>query len=672
MKSQDFIRVRLYQNVLGMIDGLAAHRIDHRALAYAMNVRVEDAELVTCPGRTKVNSSAVASASINGLAAGQRTDGVNQIIVACDGSDWTVSGNTKTRINVIAGRGSIVTVVSATGMVSGSTDCRFLLDLSAGDCLMLGAAKDQALVVTTVSTDGVAYVSTTPTATTGAYDIRKTRATERTRIRMHMGRWIFGGKTQPFAEYEAVSGTYRELGQYEASACTLTAVSGGSLDASKVYRYQICEQDGLGVYGLPCSAVSGTTTSANMAFTLTFPRYRHTTQYWRIYRSEGGSEPLYHLDTVNVSAATWKDTAADSTLGTESPPTENYKPAAGCDDFIFHKDRMIVQDGSQIRIGGLSVYDEHSGLFAGRWQPWYQPGRTMYLGRDQGAHKDGKGLFVLKGRLFALQSDSLWMIRSEEMEPDVWEAVCMYPNMGCESQWSVWVDGDFAYWLGRRAGRLTVLQFDGLNVIDIGREVQTTVDSITCTSACIGGGGGGIYRLSLVGTTAVELERKLDNGMGRGTWCLRGWMHTCYAESVSASYGGGSTGFVYQLENGLSNAGAAQTYEIRYPKVRDDGEQKLDEYPKQWFYMQTEIENVSGVSGLSATYSVDGGSYNGLSACGYPVSAVNGTVTLKRMRLPTKAQGRDIQIKLALAGTAVKARFRGIILKGKPDLRESI
>jgi hypothetical protein len=492
-----------------------------------------------------------------------------------------------------------------------------------------------------------------------------------------MGRWIFGGRQNGLRQYIHSSAKFRKLGVPPPYATpTLAMATGGSLDVCATYTYWFCNENDEGDISLPVSA-SITLSGANNKVVATGWSYdREDISYRRVYRTTGGGAAGYYLTKNAATTASWSDTFADSALGSEEYPTDNDQPAAsGVDDFIVYKDRLVVQDGSRLRVGGPSPLDEHAGEFAGRYQPAYQPGRALYLGRDFGAQKDGRGMFVLKGRLYALQSDSLWLVRAESDDPDLWGAQCVSPNVGCESQWTVWSDGDYAYWLGRRAGRVTVFQFDGANLVPIGREVEGTLSACTNLSASVGGGVDGYYRLSL-GGMSTELEYQTDTGFGRGAWSVKDRVYSAYATGVVSAYGGDVSGWVYALNRTFNDCGGSQAYEVIYPAARgpDDGP-RLDEYPKLWRFMQLELHPVCAIaetSGLSAWYQVDGGSWATLSAAGFPLSAAANTPVLKRLRLPNEAQGREIKIKLGIAGKNVRVKFRGLVVKGHVDMRESI
>jgi hypothetical protein len=668
--SQSLIPIKLYDFVLGMMDSQPAYKLDPRALAYALNMRVDRGELKTALGRSVVNSTAMQGATtIQGIAAGQRTDGTDDVIVATNSGYWKLAGNTKTLISkytLSAGCSISADLVSADG--------KLFNYVSAGDAFYLSAdGSISGVPIGSVSgTQRLVLTSAYGGGVSGAWYIWDKQTNARTRIRKYRGRWFFANGTGKMTEWDpsyAASGAFRDVGMPSGLPAPTVAMSGGgSLDTSATYKYWVCEEDARGRYGNPGISASITLSGANKGTLITFNTgYSYWTTYHRIYRTTGGGSTGYYLARVAVSATEYQDGDADSALDTtEALPTLNYQPVSGVEDFIFFDDHLFTMRGSEVRIMGLPPLNDHAGDPPGLYQPEYDPGRAMYLGRDSGAQQDGRGFFILNKHLYALQSDSLWKLRRIGWDPDTWYFEPISLGIGCESQWTVAVGDMYAYWLGKVADRLTVLRFDGEQIVQIGRSLQGTLDTITAASACAAGIVQGYYRLSLDGTKSNygELEWNTDTGAGRGAWCLRSWNHRCYAASHVSGYAGGDAGIVYKLEDTLNNATSAMTYQVDFAAVSEPaGSQSIREYLKKWRHHQLEIYAVSGLSagGLSGYYSVDKEAMVALS--GYPISASNAKVKIFRGNFQNDAQGRDIQARITASGTNIKFTVRGLTLK---------
>lgn len=680
MLSQEYIQVKLYDFALGMIENLPAYKIDHRALAYALNLRVEDGELRTAAGRQFYTQGGALQGSTNilGIGSGERTDGTRDVVVASNAGIWQVLLGSSNLVSKVS-RGSVVSAGDTT-VVSGNANTRFTADvITATDYFYMSAdgPTKAVQIVSAISNSQIQLVSAYAGSTvSGAYYIWKRQATNRTRLVKWWKRWFVADGTNRIREWDTSANDYRDTGMMSAASPVSAVASGaGGLTLSSTYIYKVCWEDVRGRYGNPSPAVS--CASGNAGWTLSgWGGYPAWAVYARVYRTSADGTTCYYRARTALSAATWTDVCADGALTTtEAAPANNYQPVTGAEDIIFFKDHLFVMRGSEVRICGLSVWDDHAGDPPGYWQPEYDPGRTTYLGRDSKQQKDGMGFFILNGKLYALQSDGIYRLRDESWEPDVWtwEKVS---DVGCLSRWTVQTGPGpggvtYAYWLGLMGGRIAVVRYDGMQPVNVGRPMEPILEAITATSACAAGVGKGYYRMSVWTTSAIELEYNTDTGNGRGAWSVRDWRHEAYASDPVSAFGGGDNGHVYQLETGAHDAGSAQSYQADFAAVSEPqgAQQSIREYPKHWSHMQLDFETKDAAATLSASYRVDGGSWLALSAyagCS-PISAAADKVKIHRCMLPNDAKGRDIQIRLQSAGTSQNYRIRGMKLAAKPE-----
>ena len=691
--SEQIIKLSQFDFILGMQDNVPAYKINPRALAYALNMRIDDEELQTALGRSKVNSTAMAATDIKGLAAGQRVDGTEDVMVAVSGGYWKLDGNTKTLVSKYNTSAACSVETSGSDGVMSADATTFYGVVSGVDVLILNGqmASPYMQTIKEISPDYTKLYLDSGLSLSGAsFNIWKKAADVKTRIRMYNNRWYFGNKTDKFTEWDPTmnaSGAYRDVGMPSAAASTVEMSGGGGMLSGSAFIYKYVWEDGRNRYGNASVSAAVLISGANLGVSHTLNKtYPYWAEYTRIYRSaaidgisaisaiSASDHTLYYRGRVAVSASYWLDNLSGGLSLDEQPPIYNYQPTSGCDDFIFFRDRLVVQRGSTVSIGGVPIWNTpHSGDPPGLVQPEYDPGRQQYLGKDSGQQKDGRGLFILREKLYALQSDSLWRLDDSSFDADAWR-FRQIAYFGCESQWTVDVDGDRAFWVGKQNGRLTVFMFDAIEeqVQPIGRALRTTIKTITKPGALVGGCGMGFYRVSLSGSSAVEMEYNVDSGRGRGAWCLRDWKHSAYAAGTVSAYGADRTGFVYQLENTLGNASSAQSYEVHFAELSDPPELQggsISEYPKHWGPWQLEVYGISGIGsiGLSGFYSVDG-SAEGLISGSTSISAANATVKIHRCALPNEAYGRRCQIRLKSFGTGKKFRIRGFTLKAQVEI----
>ena len=705
--SSDIIKISLYDFAMGMNNTLPAYKINRRALAHSLNMRVEDGELQTCPGRTLVNSGALPDDS-RGIGIGQRADGTDDLLVVCSGGLWKLSGNTKTLLSKYTNISACCWANSGSGWVISSGNTTWYDVVANKDRFYVNSLGPltSANLINEVSPDktklylySVGSMSGSPAL---SYIWRKV-ADVKTRMRMYHNRWYIGNKSDPMREWDpAVSASYayRDVGMPSAVAPALLMSAGGEMLSGTGYSYKVCWEDERGRYGNPSLSASIFLSGSHAGVSITLNKtYPYWAKYTRIYRTKSVSgisaasaisaadQYWYYRDKVSVSATYWLDNKDDDWLSEdEQPPVFNYQPVSGADDFIFFRDRLIIQKGSAVYIGGLALWDTpHCGDPPGLFQPEYDPGRVQYLGRDSGQQNDGRGLFILRGKLYALQSDSLWRLNDRSFDSDVW-TFDLVGKYGCESQWTVATDQDRAFWVGRKCGKLTVYMFDAIEeqVVPIGDAVQGTLLTPErhglALSATFADCSMGYYRLGPVGPDDDGdgiSDYELEYSSYTRAWAARKFQHLGkggggYASSDVSAYGayGGS---VYQLEKGLSDATSAMSYAAWFAEVSDPPELQgtsIREYPKHWGPLQTEAQAVSGLSasGITWRYSVDGAAQVAISgAQAANTSAANGAVKITRGWMQNEAFGRGCQIRLAASGTAVKFKVRGFTLKAQVE-----
>lgn len=668
---EKLVSIQIMGAIMGMVDSAPAYRISPEALAKALNMRIDRMELGTSPGRVKHNVTAMhGTADEDGIAWGVRTDGTEDLIVATDGGYWRVVGDTKTLLSKVSGA-STLSLISAT-KVSGSTGTKWTARVSAGDQVWLdGDGMTAAAVVSAVVSDSeLLLVSAYPKISAGTldYTIWDKQATGKTRIRMFMNRWLFANATQRPTEYDPTTSAFREVGLPSAAGVSATLATGGdTMPGARTYSYKVCWRDTREREGMPSVSMSYEITAASGGIVLTWPTLRAEVTRVDIYRVSAGSSVFNYLAsaTATEGGGSWQDSSLDSALNTTIlPPTQNYQPPIGAEDFLIHRDRVIWFKGPRAYVGGLDPLNAHAGAFAGRYQPEYQPSRQWWLGRDKGEQAAIAGAFEFGGRVYALRSRSLWMLNSTPDTPNTWGWREVLSNVGCESRWTVALDGEVVYWLGRRAGRLTIVRYDGF--ARFLTQMQGSLDTIISASEAAGGCSNGYYRLSFSGSNGDrELEWNTDRGDGKGAWAIRDWRHLCYADAEGVPYAGGAGGFVYQLDVGRQDAGASITRQVdsSAPAVQW-------EYPVHWRFMQLEIESETAIAAISTYLKMDGGSWTHLS--GLNLSAAAASAWIQRQQLPNWCYGRRPQLRLKSTASTEDYRIRGAMLKGEVDIRESI
>ena len=676
--ADEMVALRVMGSIMGLVNAVPAYRINVLALAKCLHMRADRMELKTSPGRAKHNSTAIpGAADVNGIAWGVRVDGTEDLIVGMDGGYWRIVGNTKTLISkvhvddhprLVSALGTVVYVSATAKMTRANVGDYFFRDEDGPvSAVAIDAVGGNDTTLVLVSAYGTTAVGTS------AFTIWDKQAVVKSRIRMFMNRWHFVNGTNAPMEWDGNTSVFREVGLPSAAGLSALTSAGGNMNPG-TYTYKVCWRDARACVGMP-SAPFAVAINASGTAVISFPTVRAEVTRHEIYRTSANGTTFHFLTSgVDVSAVSWHDDSADSALNTLiNPPVENFQPPVGAEDFEIHKDRVVWFKGPRAYVGGLDPLDPHAGVFQGRYQPWYAPSRQWWLGRDKGEQPQIMGSFSLGGRLHALRSRSLWVLYDRSDNPNVWEWIEILPDVGCESRWTVGHDGEVAYWLGRKDGRLTVVKYNGFEEF-VGRDVQGTLDTIISASEAAGGCSNGYYRLAFSGSDGnTELEWQTDKGDGRGVWATRDWRHLCYVDAEGVPYAGGSAGFVYQLDTGRDDDGAPITRDLEFPALSVPvREGQAWEYPAHWRVLQLEIESLSSVGAMSGYLKMDNGSYLFLSGAGFPISCAGASAWIHRTDLPNEFYGRRAQLRLKSAGTGEAYTVRGHVLKAELDKRESI
>jgi len=625
--AKDVIPIRVYGQMLGVQTAFPAWKLDSHALADALNVRVSQGQVRTPNADDDLLGAAFNGATaIDGSFVGVRSDGTEDVIVATNGGIWSVTGESAELISKADPSGAIQAIVG-TG-VTADGDARFLANVASGDKFYLTADGISAATEISAVTDNAHLVlseSYKGAGTSGAYVIWRVQTAARTRIRQWLGNYFFANGTDPFRMYNPATDEFRDVGFDAATAPTsISSVSGGNLNTTGSYSYKFCHKDINGDYGNPSSAITGSVTGTDASFLFGgFANVPSWVTHFDVYRTEGqtaasalSSATHYYLTTIATSASEWTDTLADSELDTTlSPPADNVKPPSGIEDFEIHNDRIFAAVGSRVYIFGLDPDDDHTST-VGRWEPHYAP-RSTYVGRDEAKAPECRGIFELHESLYILYSNSLNRLWDESDLPDAWKFLPYAKNLGSESRWSVAVDGNAAYWLGRRGGRISVFQFGGMQPTPIGRSVEPTLAAIaqaTLETAC-GGCGDGYYWLSFnQGSGTKTMEYNTDRGDGRGAWMFRDWQAVAYAQGATVSYYGTTAGRVKAIGQGIAGALTAQFDTAAF--------QLEPEHPNDWMHVITEWASTSGAVISGWCNLLEGDGWTPIS--GYPITVASG------------------------------------------------
>jgi hypothetical protein len=674
-----------------------AWKTDLNALADSLNVRVFEDEVQTTLGRAKENATAIQSgATIQSMEYGVNSDGTERLIVAADGGYWRVNGDTKTLISKAPQVGEAVAEVSAQIQVD-CTATQWTEDIAAGDLFYFTAdGVTAATQVSGVASDTQLLLSVNykGAATSGPYEIwDKQDTTNKAQIVKYMDKWFFANGVDRPMQWEADTDEFREVGF--GTAEPITAVSGaaaGSLSADSWYGYKVARESLVGSYRRYGNATSQTAldVGGNGSVSATnFDSFKAFQTHWRIYRTLAqateaavSTAQFFHLTSVpvsSVSAASWHDTLADSVITnslanvSDEAPTQQDQPPISAASVMMHKDRLLWTVGSDLYIGGLPPYDYHSDA-KGRYEPEYAPlAQIRYIGRDTRDQVGCQGNFEQGEVAYFLRSRTMYMLRSESDDPTIWQTVVAREDVGSEAFWSVAQDGQFTYWLGRLGGRLGVMRFNGAIVDNLGKPIQGSVDTFTVStlSAAAAGCSEGYYYLS-VNTSGGDktFELNTDRGNGRMSWSEKDWFAESYCKGTTKGYCGDDSGFVYQLEQGLDDAGSAITRRIATAAVRfRTQDPHSDRYWKIGGRVYAEVYSQNGFSALSGWFKRDEGSWVGIS--GYPISAAAGATVYKSAFLPDTQNGRGFEFKFESSGTGEDWTFRDLYFDGqvKPDFR---
>jgi hypothetical protein len=192
-----------------------------------------------------------------------------------------------------------------------------------------------------------------------------------------------------------------------------------------------------------------------------------------------------------------------------------------------------------------------------------------------------------------------------------------------------------------------------------------------CLSAAAAGCSEGYYYLS-VKTDLIDktFELNTDRGAGRLSWSEKDWFAEAFCKGTTKGYAGDNAGFIYQLETGLDEAGAAITRRIATAAVRFRSQDPhSDRYWKIGGRVYAEVYSVSGVAALSGWFKRDEGSWVGIS--GYPIALTAGQTVYKSAFLPDTQNGRGFEFKFESSGTAEDWTFRDLYFDGrvKPEFR---
>ena len=671
----DLHDVRLYHCVEALVNSRPAYAISRQALAECLNMRVENGELVTSPGRQKENSTAFnGGAAPKGEAYGVLSGGTAQHVIAENGAYWVMSGNTKTLLSQVEPGGTVTAISGTLISLSGATANRMVLSGKTYKFFMDADGIAEAVTVTAVSANALALSGAYGgSATSGAYTIWHVQTDFKTDIKLWEDTWLFANSTDPFMGYDTGDSQFRPLGF---AAPVVTGVSGtssglsaGAMTSGATYVYKFCRQRDLiaPVFGQPSTAITAVLSGGNKAVKFAgFETEELHVDYIRVYRTSGGGSTLYYLSAFDASASEWSDINADSTLTTtQEPPTQNQQWPSGVQQFEVFDERIVAIIGERVYIGGRDPTEAYAGnLYTGKWEPDYCPSRRTMLGRNRGEQPTLTTLFILHGRLYAVKERSVWMLDRELGTPQLWRWREMHPNIGIAARWSLGVDGRHAYWLGRDAGRLTVIQFDGATPLARGEAVEGSLDTITAISSAVGGCAKGYYRLSFDATAGgYELEWQTDRGDRRGAWALRDWRHYGYADSPTQAYAAGASGFVYKLDSGLTNAGTTMTHRWQ---MRDE-EDQYPEVKKDWMWLKLELRASAAISALSGEFRVDGGAWEDIPS--FEVSSVSAAAERPvrfHVALPNTARGRRLQTRFSSAVATDAYKFVGITYTWRP------
>jgi hypothetical protein len=694
---EDLARARMLQQCVGLVNRHPAWKLDTNALADMLNVRVYDDEIETTNGRSKENATAIQSTpTVQAMEYGVDSGGTERLIVAADtffeadfGVYWYINGDTKTLISKAPQTGETACEVT-TQAVSG-TGTNWTQDVAVGDYFYMendgpSAAQHIVSVVSDTSLSlSAAYAGST---TAGSYVIAdKQNPTNKPVIRQWMNKFFFvNGKNKPM-QWDPTADEFREVGFPTSDA--VTSVSGadsGNLSADKWYGYKICRESNVGGYIRfgNASVQTALDVGANGSTTATdFPSFKAYQTHWRIYRTLGqdaesdvSAAQFFHLTSVpvsSVSAADWWDTTADSviinTLANinDIAPFENDQPPVSASSMLVHKDRALWTVGTKLAIGGLTPYDYHSDA-NGRWEPEYAPAASIrYIGRDTRDLPGCQGVFEQSGQAYFLRSRTIYRLRSESDDPTVWQVTNYRDDVGGEAFFSVAQDGIYTYWLGRLGTRLGILRFNGAIIDNIGAIIQGSVDDFTTStlSAAQGLCSEGYYYLSVnAGAGDKTFEWNSDRGDKQGSWSEKDWFAESFCRGVTKGYAGDDSGFVYQLEQGLDEAGAAITRRIATGAMRFRSQDPLaDRYWKVPRDLWVEVYTVSGFAALSGWYKSNEGSWSPLT--GYPISGSAGATVYKRVLVPTAPNNRGTEFKFESSGTAEDWTFRDMWITGR-------
>ena len=671
--------VRLYHCVDALVNSRPAYAIARTALAECLNMRVEDGELVTSPGRAKENSTAFnGAAAPKGEAYGVLDDGTAQHIVAENGAYWSMSGDTKTLLSKVDAGGSVTGISGTTTvLLSGASANR--IDITGGtyrffiDADGISAATEiTATSANTLALSG-AYVGG---STTGAYTIWHVQTDFKTDIKLWENSWLFANSTDKFMEYDTDDAEFRPLG-FTAPVVTgvsgdSSGISGGAMTSGATYIYKFCRQRNLTadvVFSQGSSSVTAVLSGTDQGVSFTgFETEELHVDYIRVFRTQADGTTLYFLTAFDASASSWEDSNADSTLTTsQEPPTQNQQWPSGVQQFEIFDDRIVGVIGQRVYIGGRDPTEAYARtLFTGKWEPDYSPSRRMKLGRNRGENPTLTTLFVVNGHLYAAKEKSVWLLDRELGTPKLWRWRPILRNVGIAARWALDVDGTHAYWMGRVARRLTVVQFDGATPIARGDAVQGTLRAATVSalSAAAGGCGQGYYRLSLdTSGGGQELEWQTERGDNRGAWALRDRRHYTYADAPTQAWAGGVSGFVYKLDSSLTDDGNAMTHKWT---MRDE-DMGMPDREKDWLWCKLELRASAAITAMSGSFRVDAGDWATIP--GFPVSAASGASErplTKHVQLPTTAKGARIQTRFQSAGAADDYKFIGVTYPAGP------
>ena len=685
-------RASVYGLIMGLWNNAPAHVIDPRALAEALNMRVEHMELRTAKGYTAHMATPVLSATaVRAMEFATRSDGTQDHLIAVSGGYWKIAANgAKTLISQGPARGLIADLSANSAVVSGDTDCLFLADVSVGDQIWLTAdGIGDRVTVSAVSTNGVLILAAPygGSAVTGAYNTWDKQADKPTSMIFWNDKWYFANSSDKLMHWDGSEfreGGMRPLAMSGAPVVKLTG--GGGISANSIRIYKLAWEDDGGNYGNALGyGYTGDETKGqivvfgaasahhvgikkDMSGLPPYPAWATKLQvYARTAREEAATLLVTHAVSAILAASGTYFTIDDGSYGISGSgglaPAENYPPPAGLEHLEVYHDRLCGVKTQYFYCSGHLPTNLHSGMggaIAGRYQPevWRT---TLRIGR--GERNNNNALVAFRGNFYIFGSRTIWQVMAGSDNPDIWEIVSLLPNVGSESRWAIAPGGDKMFWFGRYNGRLTIFSFDARAVKPIGEPVWGSLSAadVSSLSAAAGGVGEGFYWLTFKTAGGYKtIEYNTDRGDGKGAWCERDWRMSRYCRSETEVYAVSASGVIHRLEDGYDAAGSDIIRRIQTHAFDLGSKVNWKDYRRLF----TEIDVLSGSLGASAFSGWarrDENAYVGLA--GYPIGAAQGKVKLEATSLGT-VNGRRLQLRYSSSGKHEYV-FRGFVIDGR-------